>query len=148
MFQNIITFKKDHSNSVTEAIRAVERESLCLCKQMSYTGLKMIKALIQIRKTYRHPWLSCSILIAKLKMKSAREKEMWKSRNKIERGGKGKRKRKKRKKGKERRERMEGGRKEEKKEKGSKEGGKEEREGRREQERVGPGGGWLSLYCP
>ena len=35
----------------------------------------------------------------------------------------------------------EGGRKEKKKEKGRKEAGKKGREGRREQERVGPGGG-------
>lgn len=38
----------------------------------------MIKALIQIRKTYRYPWLGCSILIAKLKMKK-RQQEKKKS---------------------------------------------------------------------
>lgn len=72
--------------------------------------------------------------------KAAREKEIWKSRNKIGRRWKGKRKEKKG--GKEGR--GEGRRKRKKKE-GRRQG---RSEGRREQERVGPGGGWLSLYCP
>lgn len=65
----------------------MKRESLCLCEQMSYTGSKNDQGTHPNQENLQVSmagllYLDCQ---AENEEKAAREKEIWKSRNKIER---------------------------------------------------------------